>query len=54
MAAGIFTVFDLIIAAQNPSWYKLIRGIGPKSAADIEKKLDTLYIDKLEGESGEK
>ena len=47
MAAGIHTVFDLIAATQNPDWYKPIRGIGPKSAEDIEKKLDQKYIQKL-------
>lgn len=53
MAAGIFTVFDLIVAAQDPAWYKSIRGIGPKTAAEIEKKLDVLFIDQL-GEEDEK
>ena len=52
MAAGIFTIFDLIIAAQNPGWYGPIRGIGPKTAAEIENKLDALYIDTLDGETG--
>ena len=39
--------FDLIGATQNPDWYKPIRGIGPKSADDIERKLDQRYIQKL-------
>ena len=50
MAAGIYTVFDLIIATQKPDWYRPIRGIGPKSADDIEKKLDQRYIRQLTAE----
>lgn len=50
LSRGVVTVFDLILAAQNPEWYKPLPGIGPKTAADIEEKLDRLYIQKLEKE----
>lgn len=52
MAAGICTVFDLIAATQKPDWYRPIRGIGPKSAADIEKKLDQRYIQRQGRDEG--
>lgn len=39
MAVGIFTVEDLAAALQNPQWYAKVRGIGPKGAEDIRKKL---------------
>ena len=53
LAAGIETVFDLVIASGNENWYKPVRGIGAKSAREIVDKLDRLYMDGLpEGENG--
>ena len=46
-AAGIRTVVDLVIISGDPSWYRKIRGIGPKSAQDILDKLDSLYMNTL-------
>ena len=54
--AGIHTVFDLIAVSGNKSWYKTIKGIGPKAAEDILSKADHLLISRLpasEKESGE-
>lgn len=44
MTAGIRTVFDLILVMQDEDWYRPLRGIGPKGAAEIEKKLDERYF----------
>ena len=43
MTAGIRTVAELDAAMQKPGWYKPVRGVGAKSAAEIEKKLERLY-----------
>ena len=43
-------MFDQIVATRTPDWYRPIRGIGPKSADDIEKKLDQRYIRQLTAE----
>ena len=43
-AAGIKTVADLVIISADPFWYRRIKGIGPKSAQDIMRKLDDLYM----------
>ena len=50
MKAGIFTVFDLILAMGKPDWYKPIKGIGAKTAADMEKRVDERYISRLPGQ----
>jgi len=50
MKAGIFTVFDLILAMGKPDWYKPVKGIGAKTAADMEKRVDERYISRLPGE----
>ena len=47
MKAGIFTVFDLILAQGKPFWYRSVKGIGAKTAADLEKRVDERYIQKL-------
>jgi len=47
MKAGIFTVFDLILAMGKPDWYRPIKGIGAKTAADMEKRVDERYISRL-------
>lgn len=38
-AAGIHTISDLENAMQNPRWYVPVRGIGAKTAQEIEKKV---------------
>ena len=43
MAAGIRSVADLNNAIQSRGWFKSIRGIGSKTAAEIEAKLKTQY-----------
>ncbi len=43
MAVGIRTVSELAGAVRNTGWYKPLRGIGPKTAADIESKLEKQY-----------
>lgn len=48
VAAGIETVFDLIVASGTDDWYKPIKGIGPKTAQDLLGKLDRLFISRLE------
>ncbi len=47
MKAGIVTVFDLILAMQDPFWYRKVRGIGPRTAEAMADKLDRLYLDRL-------
>ena len=54
MDAGIFTVFDLIMAQGKPGWYKSIKGIGAKTAADLEKRVDERYISHLPKDREEK
>ena len=41
--AGIITIGDLCSRTADPAWFRKIRGIGPKTAADIEEKLKTVY-----------
>ena len=52
VAAGIETVFDLIVASGTDDWYKPIKGIGPKTAQDLLDKLDRLFINGLEHAGG--
>ena len=52
VAAGIETVFDLTVASGADDWYKLIKGIGPKTAHDLLDKLDWLFINGLEHAGG--
>ena len=54
MDAGIFTVFDLIMAQGKPGWYKSIKGIGAKTAADLEKRVEKRYISHLPKDQEEK
>lgn len=42
-ASGIRTVSDLEEAVQNPRWYIPVKGIGAKTAKEIEKKLRRTY-----------
>ena len=36
---GIYTVSELEKSVENPRWYVPVRGIGAKTAREIEKKL---------------
>ena len=40
MRAGICTVGDLLAVQQDPGWYRAVKGIGPRGAADIAMKLE--------------
>ncbi|MBQ7371447.1 MAG: hypothetical protein IJW67_06135, partial [Blautia sp.] len=48
IAAGIETVFDLIVVSGTDDWYKPIKGIGPKGAQYLLDKLDRLFINRLD------
>lgn len=48
-AAGIRTVVDLVIISGNPAWYRKVKGIGPKTADNILKKLDNLFLGEIAG-----
>lgn len=41
--AGILTVQDLEGAMQDAKWYRRVRGVGPKTAEEIRRKLEYFY-----------
>lgn len=48
--AGILTVQDLENAMQEEKWYRRVRGVGPKTAEEIRRKLDYFYPGEQENE----